>query len=58
MTGWRLGTLQLHLKSRKAVASMQSQTSSNATTFAQFEPLQNGELGSIHESCKGNADSF
>ena len=39
MTGWRLGTLVAPLEIAKAVASMQSQTSSNATTFAQFGAL-------------------
>lgn len=39
MTGWRLGTLMAPLKVAKAVASIQSQTSSNATTFAQYGAL-------------------
>jgi aspartate aminotransferase len=39
MTGWRLGTLVAPPEIAKAVASMQSQTSSNATTFAQFGAL-------------------
>jgi aspartate aminotransferase len=39
MTGWRLGTLMAPLPIAKAVASLQSQTSSNATTFAQFGAL-------------------
>ena len=39
MTGWRLGTLVAPDEVAKAVASMQSQTSSNATTFAQYGAL-------------------
>lgn len=39
MTGWRLGTLMAPLPIAKAVASIQSQTSSNATTFAQYGAL-------------------
>lgn len=39
MTGWRLGTLMASPAIAKAVASMQSQTSSNATTFAQYGAL-------------------
>lgn len=39
MTGWRLGTLVAPPKIAKAVASLQSQTSSNATTFAQYGAL-------------------
>lgn len=39
MTGWRLGTLVAPPAIAKAVASIQSQTSSNATTFAQFGAL-------------------
>ena len=39
MTGWRLGTLMAPAPIAKAVASLQSQTSSNATTFAQFGAL-------------------
>lgn len=39
MTGWRLGTLMAPAPITKAVASMQSQTSSNATTFAQYGAL-------------------
>lgn len=39
MTGWRLGTLVAHPKIAKAVASLQSQTTSNATTFAQYGAL-------------------
>lgn len=39
MTGWRLGTLMAPLAIAKAVADLQSQTSSNATTFAQYGAL-------------------
>jgi aspartate aminotransferase len=39
MTGWRLGTLVANPAVAKAVASIQSQTSSNATTFAQYGAL-------------------
>ena len=39
MTGWRLGTLVAAKPIAKAVASLQSQTTSNATTFAQHGAL-------------------
>ena len=39
MTGWRLGTLMAPLPIARAAAAIQSQTSSNATTFAQFGAL-------------------
>jgi len=39
MTGWRLGTLVANPTISKAVASLQSQTTSNATTFAQYGAL-------------------
>ncbi|WP_269525027.1 pyridoxal phosphate-dependent aminotransferase [Coraliomargarita parva] len=39
MTGWRLGTLMAPAPVAKAVSSLQSQTSSNATTFAQYGAL-------------------
>jgi aspartate aminotransferase len=39
MTGWRLGTLMAPPAIAKAVADLQSQTSSNATTFAQYGAL-------------------
>lgn len=39
MTGWRLGTLMAPAPIAKAIASLQSQTSSNATTFAQYGAL-------------------
>lgn len=39
MTGWRLGTLVANSEISKAVADLQSQTTSNATTFAQYGAL-------------------
>lgn len=39
MTGWRLGTLVATPSIARAVADLQSQTSSNATTFAQYGAL-------------------
>lgn len=39
MTGWRLGTLMAPLPIAKAAADLQSQMSSNATTFAQYGAL-------------------
>ena len=39
MTGWRLGTLVANPEISKAVADLQSQTTSNATTFAQYGAL-------------------
>lgn len=39
MTGWRLGTLVAPPRIASAVADLQSQTSSNATTFAQYGAL-------------------
>ena len=39
MTGWRLGTLIARKEIAKAVSSIQSHTTSNATTFAQFGAL-------------------
>ncbi len=39
MTGWRLGTLCAPDDVAKAVASLQSQTASNSTTFAQYGAL-------------------
>ncbi|MGB0370819.1 MAG: pyridoxal phosphate-dependent aminotransferase [Opitutales bacterium] len=39
MTGWRLGTLVAAAPIAKAVSSIQSQTTSNATTFAQYGAL-------------------
>jgi len=39
MTGWRLGTLVANKEIAAAVSDLQSQISSNATTFAQFGAL-------------------
>ncbi len=39
MTGWRLGTLVAPVQVSKAIANLQSQTSSNPTTFAQWGAL-------------------
>lgn len=39
MTGWRLGTIAAPLPIAKAVSSLQSQMSSNCTSFAQFGAL-------------------
>lgn len=39
MTGWRLGTLVANAEISKAVADLQSQTTSNATTFSQYGAL-------------------
>jgi len=39
MTGWRLGTLLASPPIAKAIASLQSQMTSNATTFAQYGAL-------------------
>ncbi len=39
MTGWRLGTTVAPMPIAKAIAELQSQISSNATTFAQFGAL-------------------
>ncbi len=39
MTGWRLGTLVAPVEIAKAVTKLQSQTTSNATTFAQYGAL-------------------
>lgn len=50
MTGWRLGTLLACDPIAKAVAKLQSQTTSNATTFAQY-----GALAAIEN--KAAADS-
>lgn len=50
MTGWRLGTLVAPLPIAKAVAELQSQMSSNATTFAQF-----GALAALKEKAKAAA---
>jgi aspartate aminotransferase len=47
MTGWRLGTLVAPAPIAKACAEIQSQQSSNATTFAQF-----GALAALQEKEK------
>ncbi len=47
MTGWRLGTLVAPLPIAKACAEIQSQTTSNATTFGQF-----GALAALREHGK------
>ena len=54
MTGWRLGTLVANPSISKAVASLQSQTTSNATTFSQYgalAALQNWSkaMGAVNE---------
>jgi aspartate aminotransferase len=50
MTGWRLGTLVAAPAIAKAVASIQSQTTSNATTFAQY-----GALAALEQTDKARA---
>ncbi len=50
MTGWRLGTTVAPAPIAKAVAELQSQTSSNATTFAQY-----GALAALKEKEKTRA---
>ena len=50
MTGWRLGTTVAPAPIAKAVAELQSQTSSNATTFAQY-----GALAALKEKAKTRA---
>lgn len=50
MTGWRLGTLVAPAPIAKACAELQSQMSSNATTFAQF-----GALAALKEKAKAEA---
>jgi aspartate aminotransferase len=50
MTGWRLGTLVAPPPIAKAVAELQSQMSSNATTFAQY-----GALAALREKEKTKA---
>ncbi|RKX35441.1 MAG: aspartate aminotransferase [Verrucomicrobia bacterium] len=47
MTGWRLGAMLAPAKIAKAVIDIQSQTSSNATTFAQY-----GALAALQETEK------
>jgi aspartate aminotransferase len=50
MTGWRLGTTVAPAPIAKAVAGLQSQTASNATTFAQY-----GALAALKEKEKTQA---
>lgn len=50
MTGWRLGTLVAAAPIAKAVSELQSQMSSNATTFAQY-----GALAALKEKEKTDA---
>jgi aspartate aminotransferase len=50
MTGWRLGTLVAAGPIAKAVAELQSQMTSNATTFAQY-----GALAALKERTKTQA---
>ena len=50
MTGWRLGTLVAPAPIAKAVAELQSQMSSNATTFAQY-----GAVAALREQPKTRA---
>jgi aspartate aminotransferase len=50
MTGWRLGTLVAPAPIAKAVAELQSQMTSNATTFAQF-----GALAALKEKAQADA---
>ncbi len=50
MTGWRLGTLVAPAPIAKACAELQSQMSSNATTFAQY-----GALAALTEKAKAVA---
>lgn len=50
MTGWRLGTLVAPAAIAKAAAELQSQMSSNATTFAQY-----GALAALREKAKTQA---
>ena len=47
MTGWRLGTIVAPLAIAKACAEIQSQTTSNATTFAQY-----GALAALREKAQ------
>ena len=50
MTGWRLGTLVAPAPIAKACAELQSQMTSNATTFAQY-----GALAALKEKAKAAA---
>ncbi len=50
MTGWRLGTTVAPKPIARAIVDLQSQTSSNATTFAQY-----GALAAVREKEKARA---
>src|ERR1035437_5323550 len=50
MTGWRLGTLVAPAPLAKAVGELQSQMTSNATTFAQY-----GAVAALKEKDKTKA---
>ena len=50
MTGWRLGTAVAPAPIARALAELQSQTTSNATTFAQY-----GALAALKEKAKSKA---
>ena len=50
MTGWRIGTTVAPLPIAKAISELQSQMSSNVTTFAQF-----GALAALKEKEKTTA---
>jgi hypothetical protein len=50
MTGWRLGTTVAPAHIAKAIAELQSQTTSNATTFAQY-----GAVAALKEKDKTDA---
>jgi aspartate aminotransferase len=50
MTGWRLGSIVAPAKIAKAIAELQSQMTSNATTFAQY-----GALAALKEKAKTQA---
>lgn len=50
MTGWRIGTMVAPTPIAKAVAELQSQMSSNVTTFAQY-----GALAALKEKAKTKA---
>lgn len=50
MTGWRIGTTLAPLPIAKAISELQSQMTSNVTTFAQF-----GALAALNEKAKTGA---
>jgi aspartate aminotransferase len=59
MTGWRLGTLVAPAPIAKAVAELQGQMASNATTFAQYGALAAlREKGKTEASLKKMLDAF